>query len=88
MKDKEKTKVMFLVHRDEDGQKDCFAYFPEEIFSQDNKMCYAHIGQHSGCCETYANESIHINPKDLNEFEWAADLKKELESIGYNLEVI
>ena len=89
-KDTHKTKVVFLVHKIP-GQyrnqrctweSDIFAYFPEdEADHKGNKTAYAHVGQHSACNPEYAKES---RPATEQEY---ADLKSELESIGYNLEV-
>ena len=87
-----KTKVKFLVHpkNEEDGFADGFAYFPDDVFDNGgiNRTCYSHIGQHSSCCPEYAKESMKIIPEEINEYEWAKDLKEELESLGYNLELI
>lgn len=68
-----------------------FAYFPNEIFSfkapaniydeRNERMCYSHIGQHSGCSPLYANECKEATPEQY------ADLQTELESIGYKLKI-
>jgi len=97
-KDTHKTKVMFLVNnstfeslglQDAPGlketniYKDIYAYFPEEVFdNKGNKTAYSHMGQHSGVCDEYVKESI---PATAEERE---DLIKELENLGYNLEII
>lgn len=98
-KDKIITKVKFLIDRPEDeftgeherGTTGVFAYFPEKIDLVDhwfdknkteNRACYSHIGQHSGCHPDYANECKPATPEQY------ADLKKELEGLGYNLEII
>ena len=72
-----KTKVVFL--KEEDG--DILAVFPEVLndFSG-NITCYAHVGQHSGCSVMYC--------KTLQPAEDFEDLKEELESTGYDLEVL
>jgi len=72
-----KTKVVFL--KEEDG--DILAVFPEVLndFSG-NITCYAHVGQHSGASVEYC--------KTLQPAEDYEDLKEELESIGYDLEVL
>lgn len=89
-----KTKVQFLVHElppTETGEvntnKDLFAFFPDEnynynLYGNDSKVCYAHFGQHSSCHIAYAKES---RPATEEEY---SDLKKELESIGYELEIM
>ena len=83
-KDTHKTKVQFLIDEKQSQWPEVFAYFPEENYDYDGqlKMSYAHIGQHSACHPDYAAES---RPATVQEY---ADLKKELESIGYNLEII
>lgn len=75
------TKVKFLVHEDEDGEKDLFAYFPDENNDSSGKMKtgYSHTGQHSGVHPDYAKESRAATPEEY------ASLKKELEGLGYNL---
>lgn len=82
-----KTKVQFLVHPENitfpGDPGDLFAYFPEEPADRNGNMTsYSHIGQHSACSPDYAAESRPATPE-----EYAA-LKAELESIGYNLQVI
>ena len=82
-KDKHKTKVEFLVNTHE-GQEELFAFFPEEKYNQDPNLfnSYSHIGQHSACHIDYANESRDATPEER------AELQKELEQIGYNLEIL
>ena len=82
--DKHKTKVKFLVNEREKENPDLFAYFPEEDFDRQGKFknCYSHVGQHSSAHPDYANESREATPEEYN------DLKEELESIGYNLELV
>jgi hypothetical protein len=80
-----KTKVKFLVNEREGEPVDLFAYFPAEYwanFSHLTKTCYSHIGQHSACSTEYANESREATPEEY------ADLKAELESIGYDLQIM
>ena len=92
MKDKYKTDVQFLVYKDD---TEIFAYFPNEKYFGDDtavardygfdlrmRTCYAHIGQHSACHPDYASECIEAPP------EAYSDLKNELESIGYDLNVL
>lgn len=81
-KDKHKTKVVFLINEREES--DLFAFFPEEDYndiSSLTKVCYAHVGQHSACVIYYAKESRVATKEEYS------DLEKELESIGYNLEL-
>ena len=80
--DKNKTKVVFLhEHETEQGIPGIYAYFPDMVHYGGLKTCYAHVGQHSACSPQYAKESRPATPEEY------ADLKAELESIGYNLEI-
>lgn len=72
-----KTKVKF--YKDESG---IFAYFPEEMHSGENRVCYSHVGQHSSCHPDYLQECEQVST------EAAKDLIEELESIGYKLEIL
>lgn len=74
-----KMKVKFLYN---EKNNDLFAYFPEEKDTATTFMTYSHIGQHSGASPEYASES-----REATFYEYS-DLKKELESIGYNLLVL
>ena len=76
------TKVQFLVNEKDPGNPDLFAYFPEEDDHGNYKMAYSHVGQHTSASPEYAKESRPATPEEY------ADLKAELESIGYNLEVL
>jgi hypothetical protein len=81
-----KTKVKFLVHEslEPNDPHDVFAYFPEETADQhNNKLSYAHIGQHSACHPDYAKESRAATPEEYK------DLYNELvNSVGYDLEIV
>ena len=77
-----KTKVKFLVHKDREGEDDLFALFPDQYEGNDFNVSYAHVGQHSACHIKYANESRYATEEEYN------SLKEELESIGYELEII
>ncbi len=81
--DKFKTKVVFLIDAplENEENKSVFAFFPELLENNNCALSYAHIGQHSECSFDYAKECLKANESDYN------DLKKELESCGYNLEV-
>ena len=60
------------------------AFFPHTIENHiGNVMIYAHIGQHS--CADYKSCVKHSRPALPNEYE---NLKKELENIGYNLNIV
>jgi RecA-family ATPase len=82
MKDKHKTKVIFLIN---ETNGELFAFFPEENYNtypSDLRTSYAHIGQHSPCSIEYANESRKATEEEYKE------LKEELDGIGYNLDLI
>jgi hypothetical protein len=76
-------RVMFLVNEKDPGNPDLFAYFPEEDYDREGKLKtgYSHVGQHSAVSPEYAAESRLATPEEY------ADLKAELEGIGYNVEV-
>lgn len=84
--DNKKTKVLFLIERDKDTEATgiVFAYFPDNTYNAKDRtnFSYAHIGQHSACHPDYAKECSKATPEQYK------DLKKELESIGYNLDVL
>ena len=75
--DSDKTIVIFRI------DKEVTAVFPEIPGSSQSRMsCYSHIGQHSDC--SYAWYALKTRPASPKEYQ---DLKEELESLGYNLEV-
>jgi len=68
-----------------DTKPEVFAYFPQlnynkRLYGNSMKTSYQHIGQHSCCSKEYANAT----PATENEY---LELKRELESIGYNLKI-
>jgi hypothetical protein len=81
-----KTKVLFLLEKavEPDAYYDVFAFFPEMEYNVNPnlKSCYAHIGQHSACHIDYA-----AGCSPATEVQYAA-LRDELESIGYELEIL
>lgn len=80
-KDKFKTEVMFRKTKQD---KSIEAFFPYDIQDmKGNILSYAHLGQHSTACYDY----LLFNTIPAKEDE-SVDLKKELESIGYNLKII
>ena len=76
------TRVEFLVNEKDPNDPDLFAYFPDEVHHGDFRTAYSHIGQHSSAHPAYAKESRPATPEEY------APLKAELESLGYNLEVV
>ena len=76
--------VIFRVDTSKDFKGTVFALFPHEIADHKyNVLSYQHIGQHSSA--DY-NSCIRYS-RPANQFEYN-DLKKELESIGYELNII
>jgi hypothetical protein len=76
----EKTKVVFRVFKGE-----VTAVFPEEpavAFQPWTCLCYSHVGQHSSCELQYL-----IYASKAATPEQYADLRRELESIGYVLDI-
>ncbi|MFA5048972.1 MAG: hypothetical protein WC516_08165 [Patescibacteria group bacterium] len=69
-----------------EGKKDdvnILAVFPEQPGTYDSYTCgcYSHVGQHSSMDTMYLYKTKPAKPSEY------ADLKAELESIGYNLKV-
>ena len=77
-KDTEQTLTIF--RKDPDGE--VFALFPEDEGAPGYSMSYQHIGQHSS-----ADYRLCIRRSKPASPEEYADLKEELESIGYNLKI-
>lgn len=76
-----KTKVSFHILEDE-----VIAIFPElyyhfRLYGTSVVDSYMHEGQHGGC----AVENLKLPKASADQYK---DLQKELESIGYNLEII
>ena len=75
----ETTEVIFRVEKD----GSILAVFPYISYSGYNYVtCYQHIGQHGEMDWDYMLKTKPAAPEQY------ADLKAELESIGYNLKVI
>lgn len=74
------TKVIFRKFKN----GEVIALFPEEIADNNpfNCLSYMHIGQHGA-----ASQDIVYDTKPCKENEYS-ELKKELEGIGYEFEVI
>ena len=90
IKDTEKTRVLFVYPQYSGGAREVLALFPDEherIYMgigrayKDGVMSYAHIGQHSAACKTF----LRRKRATVEQFE---PLYNELESMGYNLDVI
>lgn len=74
-----KTKVLFRMF-----QGELLALFPEDPGTNDPATCscYAHVGQHGSADPLITRRSRPATAEDY------LPLKRELESIGYNLHVI
>lgn len=79
--DTEKTAVIFRMWRAK--PKTCLALFPYEDAGRGFCNSFEHIGQHGGADFGICRKLTR--PATPAEY---ADLKAELESIGYNLQVI
>lgn len=81
-----KTKVVFYIEGDLISGKNVLAVFPEEKYASAPKstdiVCYAQLGQHSGVSLEYAKRLPKAAPVQY------ANLRAELESIGYNLQIL
>lgn len=84
MSNSEVTPVMFRVWQDK-GDAEVFALFPADFADNYGDCCssYQHIGQH--CAANYHYCIQHSRPAKSEEY---ANLKIELERIGYILQVI
>lgn len=93
---KETTDVIFLIDNifliDKETNiipSEVYAFFPNEHYHSKGHTLYnviltsyGHVGQHSACHIDYAKESKEANPEQYK------DLKAELESIGYSLNIL
>jgi len=76
-------KIKVNVHfRKFNGDDQVTAVFPYVTETHLNVACYAHVGQHSSCYFDYVGMS-----KPATKAEYLP-LKKELESIGYEVKII
>jgi hypothetical protein len=83
MTQKKSGDVLPVIFKLETNPRNVLAVFPTVpgTNSPYTCLCYAHFGQHASCDQTYA---ATLKPAKPNEY---ADLKRELEQIGYHLEV-
>ena len=83
-KDRYKTDVVFRVDTTKDWKGTVYALLPHECCDREGHVTtYQHVGQHSGA--EYRHCIAKSRPATPAEY---ADLKKEMESIGYNFNVI
>ena len=83
-KDNEIAEVMFRVDTTKDFKGTVYAMLPHECCdNKGNVTSYAHLGQHSGA--DYLSCLSRSKPAIISEY---AELKAEMESIGYNLKIV
>lgn len=83
-KDNYKTDIVFRVDKTKGFKGTVFALFPHEVSTLDGLVtCYQHVGQHSSA--EYAYCISRSRPATPEEYK---DLKEELESIGYDVNVV
>lgn len=77
-----KTKVLFLLYAedDEEAPGQVWAFFPEDKNPSGLYTCYDHNGQHGQASSSFATDCVQATP------EQAAQLRAELEAIGYIIE--
>jgi hypothetical protein len=86
--DTHKTKVVFRRYRAAEdreltGASGVIALFPDDVEPGGLVGCYVRKGQHGSA--DYGLVLEHTTPASPEEY---ADLKEELESIGYNLKIV
>lgn len=72
------TPVLFRKERAGKFKGDVSAVFPTLPAGRGEMMCYAHVGQHSGCSLGWYNTTRRAVPSEY------AQLLGELQSIGYD----
>lgn len=83
-KDMEKTDVIFRCDKQGDFKGDVFALFPHEVSCSDGSVTfYAHIGQHG-----LADYKKCMRKSRTATEKESTDLKKEMEGLGYNLNIV
>lgn len=91
IQDTEKTNVEFYVAtyqptEESEVFEEVIAVFidTKQNIGYSEFQCYAFLGQHSTCSQSFLRE----NCRKINKKEDYQDLKTELESIGYNLNIV
>ena len=80
-KDIDITRVNFRMTPKRAGEPEIIAFFPDAPARFGRILSYMHIGQHEEAAFDYFLECTPATPKQYEE------LKKELESLGYNLNI-
>jgi len=84
LKDTHTTEIMFRVDTTKDFKGTIFAVLPHEVSNfKGDVTTYQHVGQHSSGDYNVCLEQS----RPANELE-SADLKAEMESLGYNIKVV
>jgi hypothetical protein len=78
------TLVKFYI----ENENEVLAFFPQlnwskELYGNNTKTCYAHVGQHSACKKEYVKDL-----KPVTNLNQCLDLIHELNSIGYELKIL
>lgn len=83
-RDKQITEVIFRVDNSKDWRGTVFALLPHEVSDlKGNVTTYQHIGQHSSADYMYC-----IAKSRLATEKECADLKNEMEGLGYNFQKV
>ena len=78
------TDIIFRVDTTRDFKGTVFAVFPHEVADlRGHVTTYQHVGQHS-----QGDYQVCLNTSRMAIADEYADLKKEMESIGYNIKVV
>lgn len=78
------TNIIDVIFRKYKDNGFILALFPYEISHSNYVVCYEHVGQHGSADYNHCISRL-TTPATESEYK---DLKKELESIGYNLNVV
>ena len=73
-----------VIFKKDKKENEIVAFFPYEFANwQGEFMCYAHIGQHSNCCDSYYRKCVKCS------YDEYKPLLDELKIVGYdNLNII
>jgi hypothetical protein len=83
-KDTYTTDMVFRVDTTKDFKGTVFALFPHEVSDISGSVTYyQHVGQHSSADYNHCIKTSRIATE-----EEARDLRAELESLGYNIQVV
>jgi hypothetical protein len=82
-KDTHITDIVFRVEKSGDFKGTVFALFPHECSHGYMVNCYQHVGQHSSA--NYQGCIASSRPATPKEY---ADLKAEMDSLGYNIRIV